>query len=51
MEKKTKQEAERKISIDVHEEPIKGTLFSVFVIGFIILITWVSVFNLFISRL
>ena len=39
---------------DVHTEDhgsLKGTLASVFMVGFIIVITWVSVYFLFLDRL
>ncbi|MBU8908784.1 cytochrome c oxidase subunit 2A [Desertibacillus haloalkaliphilus] len=37
--------------VDVDEEPLKGTLLSVLVVGLIIIGFWSSVFYLFISRL
>ncbi|CAG9608239.1 cytochrome c oxidase subunit 2A [Pseudoneobacillus rhizosphaerae] len=47
---KTEFNTKKKIKVEHHESDLRGTLASVFLLGFFIIVTWVSVWMLFLDR-
>jgi hypothetical protein len=47
---KTELNTKKKIRVEDNESDLKGTLASVFLLGFFIIVTWVSVWMLFLDR-
>ncbi|MFD2445795.1 cytochrome c oxidase subunit 2A [Bacillus sp. CGMCC 1.16607] len=47
---KTELNAKKKIKVEDQSTPLTGTLASVFLLGFFIIITWVGVYYLYLDR-